>query len=447
MKKGYDLIIIGNSEKSFLTAEHAATLGARVGLINPLSNYQSSLLHAYKNTCLSNDLMMSYGDIDEQRILWWQNKNCQLEKIGVELIDSHFQFINDKNLQIKTTKDTLIAPNYILNLDKIGAFDGNYHHNDNLASITIDRLIIEDQWNSLPNQIAILGNDLTAIYLAHRLQKLEKNISLFTSNKSLLPYEDDDISWQLQLHLEARGIKFYFDYNLKDDQVSLLNNQYDKLIITDINHSQINDGLGLGKVGVKLDRHRVKVNSKLQTDNQQIYACGDILGGYQIDNIAEYEAKVAVKNALFIPWHKVNYKEIPYCLVTNPHIYRIGYTEKQARLLYGDQIKVISLSPSLQSSLLNHHHNIYYLKIILDRHNHIIGFHSLGLAEEIFTAITFMVKNSQPLNYLFKLNLIQPSNSELIKIIKQRWHEQNKNINNIIMSLTETFFIWKNDYI
>ncbi len=364
--------------------------------------------------------------------------------MGVDIITANINFINQKKVKIKTDNDTLIAPKYLLSFDKTNIFQDD----NSFDYMTIDQLIIDDKWEKLPNNIGIIGNDITAIYLAYSLKQLDKNISLFSSNKYLMPHEDEDISWQLQLYLEAQGIKIYLSQNLDKNNISLIKKKCDRLIVTDVNSYQINDYLGLSKLGIKINSQGIEVNSKLQTDNPQFYACGDILGGYHIDNISKHEAQIAVKNALFIPWTNIDYSKIPYCLNTSPRICRIGYTEKQARLLWGNTIKIISLFPLRRSLLFDYDHNdIYYLKIILDRNNYIIGFHSLGIAEEIFTAISLMIQNNQPLKYLFKLNFIKSSSYKLIKEIKQIWQEKNKLINSMMMSVAETFFIWKNDKI
>ena len=147
-------------------------------------------------------------------------------------------------------------------------------------------------------------------------------------------------------------------------------------------------------------------------------------------------------------WQKIDYSKMPYSLTTTPPIYRLGYTEKQARLWLSNSIKVITLFPTQSSLLLEHNYDtIYYLKIIVDRQNYIIGFHSLGVVKEIYTAMIILVQNKQPLFSLFKFNFVDYNSIQLVKEIKKKWREKNTKNNDMIMSLRKTFLIWKNDCI
>ena len=311
MNKPYDLIIIGNSNHSFLTAEYAVSLGARVGLISCFSNSNiSSFLNIYKFFYLTKKNFISFQDfLQEQQTFLSLQTIPRLTKQGIHFINSSFTFNQEKKLYLVTANDTLIAPHYLLTGEKQANF-AQLNHKPKVNLMTIDQLIVEDKWNNLPENIGVLGNNLTAIYLAIRLQKIKKNVSLFTENNHLLPYEDEDISWYLQLYLEATGIKIYYNQNFNINELSNNNKQL-QLIITDINQKQINDDLGLINLGVKLDRHGIKVNSKLQTHHPQIYACGNLLGGYFLENIAEYERKIAVENAVWLSGKRLTIVKCP----------------------------------------------------------------------------------------------------------------------------------------
>jgi pyruvate/2-oxoglutarate dehydrogenase complex dihydrolipoamide dehydrogenase (E3) component len=218
-----------------------------------------------------------------------------------------------------------------------------------------------------------------------------------------------------------------------------------QMIIFDNNNHRKRDKLRLENLGIKCQENKIFVNSKLQTKHPQIYGCGDLLGGYNLDNLTGYEVKIAVNNSLFFLWQQINYQNIPYTLATNPPIHRVGYTEKQAKLLSGKNIQVLSLNSHVRSPL-NLIENNMFIKIILDNNNYILGFHGLGNGmEEILTGITLLITEKKPFKYLFKLKFSQINSLEIIKDIQQAWSEKNKQQNQIIMNLAETFFIWKRE--
>ncbi len=445
MKVAYDLIIIGNLAQSLLIAEYALRFQARTALIN--LNYlddKSLFLNKYKNHYLINESSLNYDEfVAEEQLILDQYLISHCQQLGLDIINDQFKFIPNKKLAIQTSRDIITTSDYLLNIPPEVILFDNYH--SHLKSVTLDQIILENKWSSLPTKIAIIGQDITAIYLAIRLINLGKDISLFSTNNCLLPYEDEDISWQLQLYLEAQGIKFHF--SVINYQHIDIDTQYEQVIFTETDTQKKPDRLQLNNLGIKIDRHKIIVNSKLQTDNPNIYACGDSLGGYRLDNISEYESKIAVKNALFIPWQHTDYSQIPYCLPTNPPIYHLGCTEKQARLLYGKGIKIIRLHSSLISSssfMTNNSYHSYFLKIILNRSQQIVGFHCLGDIPEILPVITSMIKNNQPLDYLFKLNFTHSITYEIVKDIQQKWQQEKQKKSDIITDLTKTFLIWKN---
>ena len=72
-------------------------------------------------------------------------------------------------------------------------------------------------------------------------------------------------------------------------------------------------GLGLEDAGIEYDeRMGVKVNDRMQTTNPDVYAVGDVASKYQFTHMADFMARLVIRNALFfgrdsfsgliIPW-------------------------------------------------------------------------------------------------------------------------------------------------
>lgn len=457
MKLKYDLVVIGGTKQGILAAEYGAKLGARVALVidknylNP--HYNKFSLLEFKNNLLKLDNKISLKEfLIEKKFLTKQYLE-NLKLLGVDIIANNCYFNNNKKLTLLAEKVELESLAYILAMTYNQLFTTQILEKNNNNILTIYNLILQDNWHNLPENIVIIGNNISTIYLANKLILFKKSITLITESKQLLSTEDHDISFQLQLILESKGIKIYTQSNInklgKFNMNKVINNN-DKLndnqmIIFDNYNTIKKDELSLETLGIKFQEKKIFVNSKLQTKHPQIYGCGDLLGGYNLDNLTEYEVKIAVNNSLFFPWQQINYQNIPYTLATNPPIYRVGYTEKQAKLLLGKNIQVLTLNSNVRS-LLNLAQNNIFMKIILDKNNYILGFHGLGDGiEEILTGITLLITEKKPLNYLFKIKFSQINSLQIIKDIKQAWPEKNKCQNQIIMNLAETFFIWKRE--
>lgn len=454
MKLKYDLAVIGGTKQGILAAEYGAKLGARVALIidknylNPHCN--NFFLLEFKNDLLKLDNNISLREFLIEKIFLTKQYFQNLELLGVDIIANNCYFNNKKKLTLSAEKTELESLAYILAIAHNQLFT-TYISEDNNNVSTINDLILRDDWYNLPENIVIVGSNISIFYLVNKLMLLKKSITLITENKQLLSTEDHDISFQLQLILESKGVKIYTQSNInKLDNFNINkianNNLSDtQMIIVDNKNYKRRDKFRLETLGINCQENKIFVNSKLQTKYPQIYGCGDLLGGYNLDNLTEYEVKIAVNNSLFFPWQHINYQNIPYTLAINPSIHRVGYTEQQAKLLSGKNIQVLTLNSHVRS-LLNLAQNNIFMKIILDKNNYILGFHGLGDGmEEILTGITLLITEKKPLNYLFQLKFSQIHSLQIIKDIKQAWLEKNKCKNQIIMNLAETFFIWKRE--
>jgi pyruvate/2-oxoglutarate dehydrogenase complex dihydrolipoamide dehydrogenase (E3) component len=96
------------------------------------------------------------------------------------------------------------------------------------------------------------------------------------------------------------------------------------------------EGLGLESVGVEYDKAGVKVNSRLQTSNQRIYAAGDICSRYKFTHAADAMAQIVIQNALFphplgLGYASVDSLIMPWCTFTEPEVAHVGLYEEEAK--------------------------------------------------------------------------------------------------------------------
>jgi dihydrolipoamide dehydrogenase len=74
----------------------------------------------------------------------------------------------------------------------------------------------------------------------------------------------------------------------------------------------------------------LKVNNKMETSMPNVYAVGDVIGGWQLAHAASAEGVVAANNAAGIP-DKIDYKVMPRCIYTLPEISSVGLSEEEAK--------------------------------------------------------------------------------------------------------------------
>ncbi len=90
------------------------------------------------------------------------------------------------------------------------------------------------------------------------------------------------------------------------------------------------EGLGLEEAGVVLDRGRIGVDGKFQTNVPGIFAIGDVITGPMLAHKAEEEGVACVE--LLAGQHPhIDYNCIPGVVYTHPEIAWVGQTEEQLK--------------------------------------------------------------------------------------------------------------------
>jgi pyruvate/2-oxoglutarate dehydrogenase complex dihydrolipoamide dehydrogenase (E3) component len=88
-------------------------------------------------------------------------------------------------------------------------------------------------------------------------------------------------------------------------------------------------GLGLEQAGVDYDaRTGIGVNDRLQTTNPNVYAVGDVTSSYQFTHMADFGARMVIRNALFFGRDKFSSLLIPWATYTEPEVAHVGLYEK-----------------------------------------------------------------------------------------------------------------------
>ncbi|CAB1055632.1 Mercuric ion reductase (EC [Olavius sp. associated proteobacterium Delta 1] len=85
------------------------------------------------------------------------------------------------------------------------------------------------------------------------------------------------------------------------------------------------EGLGLEDAGVTFDnRMGIQVNDRLQTTNPDVYAVGDVASKYQFTHVADFGARLVIRNALFFGRDKFSNLLIPWATYTDPEVAHVG---------------------------------------------------------------------------------------------------------------------------
>ncbi len=358
----YDLCVIGGGAAGLVVAAGAATLGAKVALVekNALGgdclHYgcvpSKTLIHSAKVAHSMRDakrfgipaqtpvidlptVMQRVQSVIKQ--IEPNDSPERLAALGVKVFFGSGQFLAPDVFAIDDR--ALSAKNFVLATGTRPAIpplpgleQTPYLTNETLFSVQ----------EPIPH-LLVLGGGPIGCEMAQALARLGSRVTLFDLAPRLLPREDEDISAvvaerfrqeEIGLHL---GIKV-IETEYRDGEIRVLldhpqQGQYwlsgSHLLIAAGRHPNL-ERLGLDEAGVKTYNGRLIIDARLRTSNQHIYACGDVAGPYLFTHMAEHQAGVVLRNALFHWPSKSQIRNIPWCTYTDPELARVGLSESEA---------------------------------------------------------------------------------------------------------------------
>ncbi|MBD1867572.1 NAD(P)/FAD-dependent oxidoreductase [Cyanobacteria bacterium FACHB-471] len=302
-----------------------------------------------------------------------------------------------------------------------------------------------------PAHIVILGGTPSGLELAQTLVRFGYQVTLIV--KTLLPHEDAEVAHLMQAHLESEGVQI-----LSQTQVTQVKQLDDKKwvqagdraleadeIIVATQQPQL-DSLNLEAAGVKFTAKGIPVNNRLQTSNSRIYACGEALGGYPFPHLGQYEAAIALKNALFFSSTKTDYRTIPWAIFTNPELARVGLTEAQVIQQFGkDQfdknVIVLRQTFKMLAKAQICGATTGFCKLIVHRNGKILGAHLIGAnVSEIVGVIALAIRQNLHVKALATLPTISPTWSEIVQRTAMEWEKKWGDRHPFQQNLLESWF-------
>ncbi len=432
-----DLLVIGGGPGGYAAAFRAADLGQNVILIERDSVLggvclnvgcvpSKTLLHIAKVINEVNylkDCKILTGDIayDITKIVSHKNNIinqfttglAQLAaKRNIQIIYGNAFFVDNNVVKIESNNSVVVKfTNAII-------ATGSYNRELDLLNNAIKSSGIKDQFdtkrimystealnlNDIPQKLLIIGGGVIGLEMAEIYNTLGSEVTVVEAGNNILCGVDHDLINILSKSLTKKNIKVYtnatcinFDTLIDGISVMINNNgtnnvmKFDKILIA-IGRLPNSINLNLQNIGVKLDaKDYIVINDQCQTNINNIYAIGDVVGQPMLAHKASYEGKIAAQNCA----GSVSYRDasvIPNVAYTNPEISWVGVTENAAA---EQQLAVnIAKFPRIASARAASECDVDgFTKIICDKTTGkiiggaIVGLHASELIAEITLAI------------------------------------------------------------
>lgn len=244
--------------------------------------------------------------------------------------------------------------------------------------------------DKLPSSMIIMGGGPIGIEMAQAFSRLGTKVTVIEGAPQILGQEDKDMAEIVQKILEAEEVRFHINTSIVSTRD--LGNEREvtvetadgktirfksEAVLVALGRSPNVSGMGLENIDIDFDRRGIKVNQYLKTRHKNIYAAGDVNGGYQFTHVAGYEGGVVLSNAIFHLPKKTSYTNVPWCTYTHPELSSIGMNEKRAKaanMEYSTWIEEFSAS----DRGLAERESIGQIKLLLDGKQKPLGIQILG---------------------------------------------------------------------
>lgn len=255
-------------------------------------------------------------------------------------------------------------------------------------------------------RLAIIGAGAVGVEMAQAFVRLGSRVTLFEAASRILPAEDPDTAGVVVERLHRDGVHLVTGVRIDrvhSDGNGGLRIAYDdgheagpvhaaSHLLVATGRRPVLEGLDLKAAGVHCHGGQLVVDRRLRTTQSHIYACGDVIGPYRFTHMAEHQAGVVLRNALFhLPAHAAR-DAIPSCIFTDPELARVGLSEEQARR-EGISHKVLRVPFSRTDRALTDGETAGFAKILTGSGGRllgaaIVGAHAGELIHEFALAIT-----------------------------------------------------------
>lgn len=251
-------------------------------------------------------------------------------------------------------------------------------------------------------RIVIIGGGVIGAEFATFYKKLGKQVFIIEAADRILPSFERDVSLNMNMILKKLGVETFAGAAVEEILPSLVKYsfrgkecelEFDSIIIC-TGRKPDAFGLGLENTKVKYDRYGVYVDKYQQTDDEAIFAIGDVVAhNIQLAHNAAAEAEIVVHN-LISNEKKQKPCFIPACVYTSPEIATVGINEDTAKA-QGIEVEVGKFLMGANGKAVLSGEDRGFVKVVFDKKTtKLIGVSLLSEhATDIIGAITTLVEN------------------------------------------------------
>jgi dihydrolipoamide dehydrogenase len=364
----YDLIVIGSGPGGYVCAIRAAQLGLRTAIVEKRKTHGGTCANV---GCIPSKALLHASELYHEAAHGFAAFGIEVTpKLDLARMMKHKQDTVDANVQ---------GVAFLLKKNKVDAFHGagsipaagtvrvtaadgavqdlatksiviaTGSEVATLPGVTIDESKVVSSTGALtleavPQKLVVIGAGVIGLELGSVWKRLGAEVTVIEYLDRILPGMDGEVAKQFQRLLEKQGFKFH----LASKVTKVASDKsgcsvafepvaggapaelFADVVLVATGRRPNTDGLGLGEIGVAMERGRVVIDAHFATNVPGIYAIGDVVRGPMLAHKAEDEG-VAVAELLAGQAGHVNYDVIPGVVYTFPEVATVGRTEEELK--------------------------------------------------------------------------------------------------------------------
>ncbi len=342
----------------------------------------------------------------------------RLTKAGYELLDgvatfedAHTVRVGDRRLTaerilVATGSRTAVPP--VEGLDQVDWLD-------HVSALEL---------TELPESLLVVGGGAVGLEFAQAFARFGSRVTIVEGVDRIAFRDDEEAAAELAGALMDEGIEIvtgsFVDRVRRDPDgivatVAGREIRVERLLLAAGRVPNIEE-LDLDRAGIERTKGGIAVDAHLRTTAEGVWAAGDVTGAFQFTPVAQYQARIAIRDMFTDDAPEADYAALPTAIFTDPELAGVGKTEREARD-EGLDVEIVThpLSAVTRAQYTDSKRGLY--KIVFERGSRrVVGVHVVSrAASEIVQGYALPLKLGATVDDLAGVIHTYPSLGEGVK--------------------------------
>jgi len=280
--------------------------------------------------------------------------------------------------------------------------------------------------DELPQHLLVLGGGYISLEFGQMFRRFGSEVTIVQQAKQLFSREDPDVAQAVREVMEEDGIKVLLNAKAarikkSGEQVELTVKETEREQTLNGTHLLVATGrkpntedLNLAAAGIETDEQgNIKVNNRLETNVEGVYALGDVKGGPAFTHISYDDFRIIRANLLEGGSATTEGRLVPYTVFIDPQLGCVGINETEAKER-GLNVRVATLKMKSVARAIEMSETRGFMKAIVDANNNqILGAAVLSVeGGELMAMIEIAMMGKLPYSVLKEAIFTHPTLAE-----------------------------------